>query len=302
MPRAVLFPLVLLSAALSACHRESAAAAGPAPARIASVTLATDEMLAHLVDPSRVVAVTTYADDPSLSNAAGRYPESILRIAGADLEVVVALEPDLLLVSEHNEADFLELVRRTGIPTLAVSAHRSFADVRRTYLELGRAVGEPARAAAVAEWMDAELAALAAKLADLPRRPRVLYWAGGMSSGPRTTVGELIERAGGRNVAAELGLEGSAEVATERAIAADPDHVLVSVWSLAAAEGYTSLPAGFAGLAAVRGGRVIELPGRLLDCLSAHLVEGVWRLAAVLHPARIEAADLARAAAGPPVR
>jgi iron complex transport system substrate-binding protein len=47
-------------------------AAGPvsrpaAPVRIASLTLATDEMLAELVPTERIVCVTYLADDPEIS-------------------------------------------------------------------------------------------------------------------------------------------------------------------------------------------------------------------------------------------
>ncbi len=42
------------------------------PVRIASLTMFTDEVLLDLVDPSRIVAVTTFAADPAISNVTAR--------------------------------------------------------------------------------------------------------------------------------------------------------------------------------------------------------------------------------------
>ena len=68
---------------------------------------------------------------------------------------------------------------------------------------------------------------LADQLHDLPRRPRVLYWAAGYTAGRGTTIDDIIREAGGVNVAAELGLEGSPEISPERVVAADPEIVLL---------------------------------------------------------------------------
>lgn len=291
--RRLLLPLLL--GLLPACGESAREPASARPVRICSVTLAADEMLADLVDVERVVAVTRYADDPTVSNVAGHWPETIMRIGVVDLESVVKLDPDLVVLSMHNEADFLELIHAAGIPTLRIEAHDSYADVRHAYLELGRAVGESARADEVVARFDAGLARLEEALAGIEHRPRVLYWAGGWTTGTRSTTGELIERAGGENLAAELGMEESGEVDSERAVAAHPDHLLLSRWTMADDEGYSRLPDAFAELDAVREGRVIELEGRLLGSLSKWLVVGAWRLARILHPEVIDEADVTRA-------
>jgi len=266
------------------------------------VTLAADEILADLVPPDRVVAVTKYVDDPTVSNAVGRYSSSVARIGAVDLEQVVALEPDLVIYSQHNDADFVELVHETGLRARMVAAHASFADVRRTYLELGEAVGEPERAREVATWIEESLDELERIMATVEERPRLLYWANGMTTGPGTTLGEVIERAGAHNVAADLGIEGTVELDTERALAARPDVILLSRWRLAEEEGYTDLPPALKGLYSVESGNVIALEGRLLESLSARLVVGAWTLASRLHPERIDPAVLARIQSGPPGR
>src|SRR5438128_2379394 len=67
------------------------------PRRIASLNLAADEMLVELVSPDRLVAVTSFSDDKSPSNVAGRVPASVARVTHARLEQLVALKPDLVI-------------------------------------------------------------------------------------------------------------------------------------------------------------------------------------------------------------
>ena len=64
----------------------NSAKAQAAPERIASLTLATDEMLPEMVPAERIVCVTYLADDSEISNIAGTYPERIPRMRDADLE------------------------------------------------------------------------------------------------------------------------------------------------------------------------------------------------------------------------
>jgi iron complex transport system substrate-binding protein len=85
----------------------AAAASAAAPQRIASLNLASDEVLAEIVPVQRLVAVTTAADNPEMSNVVGRFPSSITRFSKANLERLIALAPDLVVVSEYTDADFM---------------------------------------------------------------------------------------------------------------------------------------------------------------------------------------------------
>ena len=49
------------------------------PQRVASAVLATDEMIAGLIAPERLVSVTPFVDDAGISNVAGHYPAHIAR-------------------------------------------------------------------------------------------------------------------------------------------------------------------------------------------------------------------------------
>jgi iron complex transport system substrate-binding protein len=257
------------------------------PARIASLNLAADEVLAEILPVERLVGVTALVDEKGTSNALGRVPSSVPRFPKADLERLLSVRPDLVIVSEYTDADFLELLRRSGVRHHRMQGLSSLPGIRQAVLDLGVAVGEPAGAERLIARFDATLAALEQRLHGAPR-PRVLYWAGGLTAGSGTAIGSLIACGGGANVGAELGLTGIEPVGAERAYAADPQDVLVGEgWQSAASLRQHPL---LSRLGAVREGRVVTMPTQLLVALNHHSAEACWDLAHRLHPDRVPAA------------
>ncbi len=259
------------------------AASSPAPRRICSVSLAGDELLALLVPPERVVCVSRYADDPDLAACAGHWPAAIPRLS-ANLEAVLARRPDLVVAAPWNRADFLRMLRHVDVPVLVLPDVRGFEDVRRALLDLGRAVGEMDRARQAIREMDARLAGLERRLAGVTERPRVLFFSHLVVAGAETTIDEVIGRAGGRNAARELGVEGHRRVPLETILALDPDVLLLGTGggeSLAAT--LAEWPA-LRRLRAVRNGRTCEVPGRLLTTVGPELARGAETVARCLHP------------------
>jgi ABC-type Fe3+-hydroxamate transport system substrate-binding protein len=274
----------LAAACCALCLFAPGFARAAAPARIASLNLTADEVLVEILPPERLAAVTSFSDERGTSNIVGRVPPSVPRFPKADLERLVALHPDLVVVSEYTDADFLYLLERSGLRYHRMTGLRSFAGYRQAILDLGAAVGEAARAQTLVSRYDSVLAALAERLRGSPR-PRVLYWASGMTAGADTAIGALIESAGARNVGAELGVPGIAAVGAERAFVSDPDVVLIGVWPGARAA-LVQHPL-LSRLRAVREGHVVEMPTELLVTLSQHAAEASWYLAWALHPDRV---------------
>jgi iron complex transport system substrate-binding protein len=260
------------------------APAAEPPRRVASLNLTADELLVAMLPSERLVAVTRWADDPDMSNVAGRVPAAAVRLPRADLERLVSLRPDLVVVSEYTDADFLHLLGKSGLHHHTLSGLETLAGIRAAILDLGRAVGSPDEAARLAKRFDAVLGELDRRLAG-ERHPRVLYWGNPHTAGAGTAIGSLIEAAGGANVARELGLRGIVPLAGEKAFAADPDVIVVTQGSGAA----IALRADplLARTRAVREGHVVEMPNRLLVTLSDRAADAAWWLASRLHPGRV---------------
>ena len=275
---------VLLASLLITALPVAAAVSSPPPRRVASLNLSADEVLIEILPPERLVSVTRWADEVGTSNIVGRVPPSVFRIRKVDMEQLVALAPDLVVVSEYTDADFLRLLERSGIRHYRMKGLRSLAGVRAAILDLAREVGAADEAEPLVARYDATLRELDRRLAGA-RRPRVLYWAGGMTAGGDTAIGALIEGAGGINVGREMGVEGIAPPGAERAFVADPDVVLVGTWPLAI-ESLKSDPL-LSQMRAIREGRIVVLPNELLVALSQYTADACWRLAAALHPDRV---------------
>lgn len=276
----------LPAAALLLCLEAAHAHASAPPRRVASLNLTADEILVEILPLERLVSVTRWADSPETGNIKGRVPASVSRIHKADMEQLVALRPELVVVSEYTDADFLKQLERSGIRHHRIEGLASLPGIRRAILELGRAVGEEAAAERLVERFDATLAELTRRLQGV-RRPRVLYWSNGMTAGADTAIGSLIEAAGAVNVGRELGLTGIVPPGSERAFVADPDAILVGTWPRAV-EAVRQEPL-LSKSRAVREGRIVVLPTALLVALSHHAAEACWQLAARLHPERVPA-------------
>ena len=177
-------------------------AAGPvsrptAPVRIASLTLATDEMLAELVPTERIVCVTYLADDPEISNVPGRYPERTPRLATRTRSGSWPSPPTWSVCAPYNTADSLKLLERSGLSIYCNDGFHTIAEIEAGVQQLGERVGEPERARKLVEHMRDVRRRLADRLHDLPHRPRVLYWSAGLPpAGARpsmTSSGKVVE-------------------------------------------------------------------------------------------------------------
>jgi iron complex transport system substrate-binding protein len=213
-------------------------------------------------------------------------PASVPRFPKADLERLLSVRPDLVIVSEYTDADFLVLLEQSGVRHHRMKGLTSLPGIRQAVLDLGAAVGESEGARRLVARFDATLVALDARLRGAAR-PRVLYWAGGLTAGGGSAIGSLVECGGGTNVGAQMGLVGIEPAGAERAYAAAPDRILVGEgWESAAALRRHPL---LSKLPAVREGRLVTMPTELLVALNHHSAEACWDLAHRLHPDRVPA-------------
>jgi iron complex transport system substrate-binding protein len=272
---------------LFACAVSSAARAeAPKPQRVASINLSADEVLVAILPPERLVSVTRWADAPGTSNVVGRVPPGVHRFVKADLEQLVALRPDLVVVSEYTDADFMKQLERSRLRVHRMLGLSTLAGVRGAILDLGRAVGEDEAARRLVAEFDWKLAELGRRLSGATR-PRILYWSGNMTAGAETAIGALIEAAGAVNIGREMGIAGIAPPGAERAFVTNPDAVLVGTWP-GSKDALTTHPL-FSQWAAVREGRIVALRTELLVALSQFTADAAWELAHLVHPDRVPA-------------
>ncbi len=178
------------------------------PKRIVSLAPSITESLAFLGLTDKLVAVTRFCD----------YPPEVKRLPKVggyidpSLEAIVRVAPDLVLgLSEH--AETLAKLRRAGLRCLALD-ERDLEGILGSLIRLGDLCGVPARAHKKVAALRATLAATRARVR---RRgtPMVLVSVGRhagqggvgkvYAAGPKTFMGQLLEIAGGKNLAPATG-------------------------------------------------------------------------------------------------
>ncbi len=191
--------------------------------RIVSLNPAATELLFAIGAGGSVIGRTTWCDYPPEAKAVPSLGDGI----NPNLEAIVARKPDLvLLYTSGQNADAVRRLRDLGIPALRFRTD-SLSDVPRLARVFGRLTDHEASADSLAGAFAVELASATAPAA--ARRPTVflLVW-----DQPPMTVGrgsfltELIERAGGENLFADI-RSSSAPVSIEAVAARNPDVILV---------------------------------------------------------------------------
>lgn len=252
------------------------------PARIASLTLGTDEVLLELVGPERLIGVTYLVDDKTTSNIADR-PElaQIKARLQDDPEQVIALAPDLVIVGSFTKPEVIDQIKKAGFAVYVVGNFTSIEAMKQNILTLGKLVGEDARAKAMADDMDKRLANIADKLKSAPaKKPSVLYLAAeGWSAGKATTVDDIIAKAGGVNAASML--NDWNQISPEKVVELNPDVVILSPY--VADIDFVKNPA-YKDLAAVKDKRVSSPTDAHLSATSQYIILAVEDVAKVLYP------------------
>lgn len=274
--------LLLLAGLIGSLSAPGAPAAG-APQRVASLNLASDEILADILPIERLVAVTALVDEKGTSNAVGRIPPSVARFPKVDVERLIALKPDLVVVSEYTDADVLRALRQSGLQVHRMTGLNSLEGFKRALLDLGDAVGEKERALRLATDFEARLEDVDRRIGGTPR-PKLLYWASGFTAGSKTAFDALIRCGGGENAAALAGITGITPLGAERAFGLDPDWLFIGSHTTTSKE-IREHPL-LSRMRAVKAGHVVEMPTELLVALNHHAAASCEFMAKALHSER----------------
>ena len=171
------------------------------PERIVCLTEETTETLYLLGEDRRIVGISGFTVRPP---RARREKPRVSAFTSAKIDRIRALEPDLVLGFSDLQADIAAELARAGIEVHLFN-HRSIVEILRMIRMLGGMIGCEAKAAALADRLEAGVEATRKAAAQLPRRPRVYFeeWDEPLIAGIRW-VGEVIEAAGGDNCFADL--------------------------------------------------------------------------------------------------
>jgi iron complex transport system substrate-binding protein len=251
-----------------------------APQRIVSLVPSHTETVCALGACERLVGRDLHSDHPAAVLALPALGSAF----APDLEALVALRPDLVLVDEYSGA--AEALAPLGIAVSAGTPQRL--DELFLLLErLGRLLGVDEEADRLAQRLRDELDEVTALVAG--RAPPTVFYEldpSPYSVGPASFIGTLITLAGGENVVPpDLG--DFPLVDPEFVVAADPSVIVLADAPYGVDLAALRARPGWATIAAVREGRVVELDqtqGDVLSRAGPRVGEAVRLLARIFHP------------------
>jgi iron complex transport system substrate-binding protein len=265
-------------------------AAGP-PASILLYMLAPQTMTGWPNPPTpeeRPFIAPQYRDLPALGRLTGRG-------GTANLEVVLKTKPDLILDFGSVRDTYVSLAdnvqEQTKLPYILIDGR--FEATPAALRLLGDILGIGERGEQLARYVEATFAEIDAVLKTTPaeKRPRVYLARGpdGLETGVVGSINtEIIERAGGRNVAQAAGQSGLVRASMEQVIAADPEIILTWDRNFFDRAGKDPL---WAGIRAVREKRIYLAPTAPFGWIdrppSLNRVIGLKWLAGLFYPDKL---------------
>ncbi|MGH8750188.1 MAG: iron ABC transporter substrate-binding protein [Burkholderiales bacterium] len=170
-----------------------------------------------------------YANLPELGRLTGRGNT-------ANVEVVLAAKPDLIVDAGSTAPSFVSLAQRvetqTGIPYLLFDGR--FSETARTFRLLGAALNEAARGEMLAAYVENTLSVIREKIARAPagKKPRVYYARGanGLTTALQGSINvEALELLAAVNVAGKSEVSGGlTPVSFEQVLAWNPDVIVTT--------------------------------------------------------------------------
>ena len=254
------------------------------PRRIVALAPSVTEILFALGLADRVAGVTRFSDYPPEAAALPKVGSYV----HLDAEKIVALNPDLCIaIKEGNPAAVIERISGLGIPVYAVDPHNLSA-VMDVFIDLGSLLNADERAAVIVAGMRQRIAAVERAVAGVRHRPRVFFQIGVspiVSAGNATFIHELIVMAGGHNLAA--GAVPYPRFSREAVVALRPEVLIIT--SMARQVVFERVKKDWQKwqeMPAVMNRRIHLVDSDLLNRPSPRLVEGLERLARLIHPDR----------------
>jgi iron complex transport system substrate-binding protein len=217
------------------------------PQRIVSMLPSLTESVCAMAQCQRLVGVDRYSN----------FPESVkgLPVLGGGLdpniEGIVALKPDLVLVSAASRAS--SRLEALGIKVVALET-KTHADVRRVLHIVGVLLDVPeAQAAMLWRTIDSSVSAAAQSLSPKAKNPRVYFEVsrGPYAAGEASFIGETLQRLGVQNVV-PAALGPFPKLNPEFVVRANPDLIMIGNRSMQAMLPYP----GWASIKAVKEKRI----------------------------------------------
>jgi len=259
------------------------------PRRIVSLAPNITEILFALGLGDRVVGVTRYCDYPP----AALEREKVGGLLDPNLEKIRALRPDLVIAFRGNPWSSIDRLRGLGLSVFVLDIGKTIETVPRIIALIGRVTLREETAGALVRSLEAKARTLAGLLAKANGTPKIFIQLQGLglsTCGGESYLNDLLERAGGANIAGRLKRDWL-EYSRERLLQDDPEVIIVLARTeadFAKARSWFESQGGLKEIRAVRAGRVVRLDENAASRFGPRLYDALFDLARLVHPELFE--------------
>lgn len=255
------------------------------PQRIICLTEEPTETLYLLGEQHRIVGISGFTVRPAVAR---KEKPKVSAFTSADIEKIVALQPDLAIGFSDIQADIAKQLIAKGI-TVLINNHRSVEDIYKMIVQLGSLTGKTDTAIALVNKYKKDIGTITQQHQNYLAKPRVYFeeWFEPLITGIRW-VSELIELAGGADIYKE---HQAASLAKDRIIAdmndvveRNPDIIIASWCGKKFKKEKLISRTGWECINAVKNDFVFEINSSvILQPGPAAITEGIQQITAIIN-------------------
>jgi len=253
--------------------------------RIVSLAPSNTEILFAIGAGDQVVGRDQFSD----------YPEATKNVTdigstfeALNTELIVSLKPDLVLAAEINTPEQVKQLEDLGLKVYYLKNPLTLEEMYGNLEIVAQLTGHEAEAATLIESLKARVAVVDEKIAPISSRFSVFYEldandpAKPYTAGKGTFITQLIDRAGGYNIASDI--EGYPQMSLEQVVAADPAFIILGDARYGVSPESIAQRPGWENLSAVKSGQVVPFNDDLVSRPGPRLVDALEELAKLLRP------------------
>ncbi len=248
------------------------------PKRIVSLAPSVTELIFALGAGDKVVGVTEY----------DTYPEEVKDIAkvggfeGPNIELITAQKPDIVFASNLSGKEEMETLEKMGIPVIMIES-KSIDDIYKSIEIIGKITDTEEKGKEIIEEMKNRIQEISDKVKDKPKVKvyNLVDINGNWTGGKGTFIHEIINLAGGTNIAEDL--EGWVQYSIEELVRKNPDVIVMP--SYAGDVDSIKNMEGFKDANAVKNDNIYVVSNDdLISRATNRIVLGLEEIAKFLHP------------------
>jgi iron complex transport system substrate-binding protein len=296
--------LTLLIGLMTACAPQAAPTAAPlaftdglgreitldGPAQsVVSLAPSNTEILFAIGAGDQVVGRDQFSDFPE---EAKKVTDIGSTFEALNTELIVSLKPDLVLAAEINTPEQVKALEDLGLTVYYLKNPVTLEEMYTNLEIVAHLTGHEEEAATLIESLKARVAAVDEKIAPISSRFSVFYEldatdpAKPYTAGKGTFITQLIDRAGGSNIASDL--EGYPQMSLEQVVAADPAFIILGDAKYGTTPESIAQRPGWENLSAIKNGKVVPFNDDLVSRPGPRLVDAFEELAKLLRPELFE--------------